>query len=187
MKENESAYEQLTPQYRLFVDCYIDPTRGNFNQTQSAIMAGYSKNSARLQGHRLMRKDNVLEAIREKQAASTMRAEEALQRLTVIARSDLSPFYSKVMIEGPDGEERPFLALDLESDEAKENFHLIRAIIPTRDGKKIILHDQQAALLDILRIHGKFVQRMDITSADERIETIQLVEIRRDDEQERQD
>lgn len=183
--EDESRYDQLTDQYRLFVDCYIDRNRANFNQTEAAKQAGYSPDSAVNQGYRLMRNDEIREAIREKLNDSAMSAEEALNRLAAMARGDVSPFMS--------ADDKGNVRINLGTKEAELNYNLIRKVKQTRHITKvedisseeiktdIELHDAKDALIQILKMHGKFVERMDITSGDEPINTIKLVEVRRDD------
>ncbi len=75
----------LTPKQRMFVAEYLV----DFNATQAAIRAGYSPDSASVQGSRLLSYANVSGAINE----AVMSREETLLRITDIARGDLADLF----------------------------------------------------------------------------------------------
>lgn len=74
----------LTPRQKRFVEAY------DGNATAAAIAAGYSPKTARLQGHKNITKDNILEAIQSrenKRMESTIMTREQRQMFwTMIAR-----------------------------------------------------------------------------------------------------
>jgi phage terminase small subunit len=76
---------QLTPRQAAFVREYLT----DLNATQAAIRAGYSPNSAEVEGSRLLRNAQVLAAVnagKEKRAAKLdLKAEDVLERLREIA------------------------------------------------------------------------------------------------------
>ena len=164
-KENSKTpvYDSLKDQYKLFVDCYIDLERANFNKTEAAIQAGYSKKTAHVQGHRLLRNVKIQEAIKERLNELCMGPEEALRRLSVMASGSLRPFTR--------ANEYGDVYINLGTEEAQDNLHLLKKIKQTkvRYGKdehereevrtEIDIHDPKDALIQILKIHGKFVDR----------------------------
>ncbi len=80
--------KKLTPKQKVFCDEYIK----TLNSTQSAIKAGYSKNSARTIASKLLTKDNIkdyinqrLEKKEDKRIASQ---DEVLEKITEVLRDD---------------------------------------------------------------------------------------------------
>ena len=69
--------KKLTPKQQRFVEEYCV----DFNGTQAAIRAGYSKNTATEQASRLLRNVNIQAAIKERLDELAMTAGEALKRL----------------------------------------------------------------------------------------------------------
>lgn len=94
---------KLTPKQELFVLEYLV----DFNATQAAIRAGYSKRSAGTEGGRLLQKDEISAAIAEKvkQRCNKLEitAERVLQELALIGFSNMQDY----MRAGPDGD--PYL------------------------------------------------------------------------------
>ena len=74
---------KLTAKQQAFVEAYAG------NATAAALAAGYSKKSARVQGRRLITKDNVAKAIKEREA----------QRLapTIATRRERQEFWTSVL------------------------------------------------------------------------------------------
>ena len=74
---------KLTARQQAFVEAYAG------NATAAALAAGYSKKSARVQGRRLITKDNVAKAIKEREA----------QRLapTIATRQERQEFWTSVL------------------------------------------------------------------------------------------
>lgn len=77
------ADEKLTAKQQAFVEAYAG------NATAAALAAGYSKKSARVQGRRLITKDNVAKAIKEREA----------QRIapTIASRQERQEFWTSVL------------------------------------------------------------------------------------------
>lgn len=86
----EQAPAKLTDKQAAFVREYTK----DWNATQAAIRAGYSEDSAGNIGWENVRKPEIAEAIQqhiqEAKSAAVMSLEEALARLTAIARSSLA-------------------------------------------------------------------------------------------------
>ena len=61
----------------------------DFNATQAAIRAGYSKKSAYSQGHELLKKPEIDAYVRARISEAAMEADEVLFHLAAIARGDM--------------------------------------------------------------------------------------------------
>ena len=76
----------LSARRAAFVDAYTDPTSAGFgNATRAAILAGYSKRTARQQGQRLLTNVDIAEAVAARRAEAAHRA--ALSREDFILRA----------------------------------------------------------------------------------------------------
>jgi len=87
--------KHLTPKQQVFVDEYLI----DFNATQSAIRAGYSKKTAYSQGPRLLKNVDVCLEIKkamEKRSEKTrIDSEGVLRRLSEEVEADLADLYNK--------------------------------------------------------------------------------------------
>lgn len=85
----------MTLKQKKFADEYIV----SGNATEAAIKAGYSEKTARIVGSQNLTKLNISEYIKERlkkiEDKKTMTLEEALQRMTSIARREVQKGYSK--------------------------------------------------------------------------------------------
>ena len=143
------------------------------NATQAAIRAGYSEKTAAVIGWENLRKPKIAKKIKKRLDELAMSAEEALKRLGEIARGTVDPFLS--------ADENGLVHVHLGTDEAKDNYNLLRKVKQTRHittvedivtedvRTEFELHDAKSALVDILKMHGKFVDRHDITSGGEKL------------------
>jgi len=144
---------------RAFVEEYLL----DFNATQAALRAGYSERTAYSIGPENLKKPEIAAAIQERLEEKTMKADEVLTRLSDMARGDLGDFLD---IES--------MSFDLSLRKAKELglTHLIKKVkqrtITTlkKDGDEeenhyieIELHDSQAALEKLGKVHKLFVDR----------------------------
>lgn len=152
----------LTDKQRRFVEEYCV----DFNATQAAIRAGYSEHSASEIGWENLRKPQIREAIEARLDELSMSAAEATKRLTEWGRGDLSPFLT------PDGR------LDLTSETARRHIHLLKKVKITErmiagdDDQAIIerraeidLHDAKDAVVQIAKIRGLYVDRVEHSGA----------------------
>lgn len=84
-----SSQVNLTPKQRLFCLEYLK----DFNGTQAAIRAGYSKKTANEQASRLLANVNIQNLIKENNAkvekSSIMDIQEIQERLTALARGEV--------------------------------------------------------------------------------------------------
>jgi phage terminase small subunit len=157
----------LSKKHQKFVTEYLRC----FNGTQ-AYMAVYPKaayDSARAAAAELLAKDSIKAVIQDKLNAVQMSADEALQRIAEIARGDIGDFMS-VNSMG--------FELDLEAAREAQKTGVIKRVrqtVITVNGEKedketittdIELHDKLSALRDILKMHNKFTERVDLTNSD---------------------
>ena len=143
----------LTDKQQAFIDNYLTC----FNAAESARLAGYSERTARSIGHENLTKPDIREEIDRRVSELTMSADEALIRMTQIARGDLSQYiYS-------DGD------IDIEALKADGDGRLLKKYKRTRNlttrknGDEFEsetidfeFYPADAALRDILKIHGKY-------------------------------
>lgn len=154
--------KDLTPKQQRFRDEYCV----DFNGTQAAIRAGYSKNTAAEQASRLLRNVNMQEAIKNRLDELAMPAEEALKRLGDIAGGSVEHFVAA----DEDGQ----VYINLGTDDARANYKLLKKVKQTKTitrgdngyereeiKTEFELYNAQTALVDLLKVHGKFVDRVD--------------------------
>ena len=173
-KENDNI-DVLTDKQKRFVEQYCI----HFNGARAAREAGYSEESAKEIASENLTKPNIKNAIDLKMQELTMSAEEATIRLTNMGRGSIEPFL--------DIDEYGRVIVNLANDEARDNIGLIKKIKQTKkefnDGtiieivNEIELHDAKDAILNLLKLHGKFVNKTDVTSGGEKIETIRVFEL----------
>lgn len=125
----------------------------------------------------------IVERIRTELAMDVL---EAVSRVAAIARGNPMPF----LREGADG----FWYLDVSSPEAHAHMYLVESIETKRERRiagfgeeaeefegewvKVKLHSAPAALRDILKIHGKLINRMELTGKDGKpLNTTQIVTV----------
>lgn len=77
----------LSLKQKSFVNAYLGEAKGN--ATQAAIMAGYSEHTAKQAGSRLLTHVDVQHALNRRLHKAQMTADEALERVAIIARTDV--------------------------------------------------------------------------------------------------
>lgn len=152
-----------------FIAAYFEE---NMNGTRAYMKlhpkSGYD--SSRSSASTILAKPNIRAEIKRRLDEKAMSAEEALYRLGEIGRADLFPFI-RVDDDG-------FVYFNFSDPEAKRYLFLIKKIKTKRerrvDGKdedaeawegewvEVELHDAHAAIRDILRVHGKFNDKLKI-------------------------
>ena len=145
---------QLTEKQRVFVERYCV----HFNGAKACREAGYSEDTARTIAHENLTKLDIINAINAKLKVLSMSAEEATKRLSDMARGNIESFLNI--------DENGRTVIDLSKDEARENLGLIKKVKQTKkefsDGaiieivNEIELHDAKDAILNLLKMHGKF-------------------------------
>ena len=89
--KEESAYEQLPPKHRRFVDAYVG--RARLNQSKAYRMAGYKHNPGN--AVRLKTNEKVAAAIKERLNQLAMSDEEAAHIMAEHARGSMLPFTAR--------------------------------------------------------------------------------------------
>lgn len=131
-------------------------------------------NSARASAAEWLAKPNIKSEVTRLLNEKAMSMEEALARTSDIARASLMPFV-KVDNDG-------FTYFNFADPEAKEHMHIIKKMKTKRErrvvgfGEKaedwegewveVELHDAQTAQRDLLKMYGKFVDKMEHTGKD---------------------
>ena len=138
----------LTDKQRLFVAAYLDC----LNATEAARRAGYEGNDTTLAsvGYENLRKPQIAAAISAQMSERIMGADEAAMRLSEHARGSIRGFIATDEHGAPNGfsvaDDRPL--------------HLVKKVSVTDKGWTFELHDAQAALISVLKLHGKFIDRV---------------------------
>lgn len=79
--QDKGLSDKTKERYDLFVDCYLQ----SFNATKSAIAAGYSKKTARQQGHKLLTKGYIKEKIQyEMERLRDLMKDEGLRSFSML-------------------------------------------------------------------------------------------------------
>ncbi len=173
--QDEEQNIKLTDKQRRFVEQYCI----HFNGALAAREAGYSEDTCKEIASENLTKPNIKDAVSQRLKELTMSADEATKRLTDMARGSIEPF----LTINDDGS----TTIDLSTDESKKNLGLIKKIKQTKRSigdteiievyNEIELHDQKDALINILKLHGKFVNKTDVTSGGEKIKTVTVFEL----------
>lgn len=144
----------LTPKQQAFVEHYLQC----WNASEAARRAGYN-GRANTVGPRLLSNVVIAQAIKERLAELKMSADEVLVRLTEQARGDMSEF-----IRFEDGVKMPFS--DWKAAYDKGLFRLVKKFKYDAQGRpEIELYDAQAALVQMGKAHGLFVDKQEISGA----------------------
>lgn len=165
--QDEELNIELTDKQKRFVEQYCI----HFNGARAAREAGYSENSDHEIAAQNLAKLSIKNAISLRLQELTMTADEATKRLTDMARGSIESFL--------DIDEDGNAVIDLSTNNSKQNLALIKKIKQTKriigdNGivevyNEIELHDQKDAILNLLKIHGKFVNKTDITTDGEKL------------------
>lgn len=141
----------LTVKHQLFVDSFMGEAKGN--ATQAARLAGYSDPNA-ASGH-VLKVPAVRAAIDEIMASRVMSRDEVLDRLTAIARADLTGFFSKDPTTGK-------MVVDVDKAFASGDFALVEEVGWTEHGPKVKLPSKLEALKILGRFHGLLREEIDL-------------------------
>lgn len=138
--------EGLTNKQRAFVEEYL---ACGFNASEAARRAGYSENTARQQGQRLLTNVDIAAAIQQGLAERAMPATEVLARLAEHARGTMDDFLDDA------GD------IDLKRGRERGRLHLVKSRSVTKEGERIELYDAQAALALLGRHHKLFTDMVE--------------------------
>ena len=170
---------KLTNKQRLFIDYYLQ----SFNASDAARKAGYSERTARQIGQENLSKPDIQAEIQARLQEVHMSADEALKLTADIARADIAQLMDvSSMGFNLDMSKAKELGLTglIKKVKQKVTTHIAKS--ESDEDREVIeleveLYDKQAAIRDILKVHGKFVDRTDVTSGGEKIQPPQIIEI----------
>jgi len=131
----------LTDKQQVWLDEYLIC----WNATEAARKAGYTL--PRASGHDNLSNPDMRNVIEARLAEKKMSADEALARLSELARADLGDFLSVQEHSGT-------AVVDLANAEAEGKLFLLKKYKETRYGAEVELHDPMRALELIARHHG---------------------------------
>lgn len=156
---------------RIFVDEYLKC----WNAAEAARRAGYSKKTARAIGAELLTKPDISAEIQARLKESHMGADEALDLLAAQARGDMGQIMEvSSMGFNLDMQKAQDAGLTKLIKKVKQKTTTFIAKKESEEDREVTeleveLYDAQSAIDKILHIHGKFVDRHDITSKGEPI------------------
>lgn len=182
---------KLTNKQRVFIDEYLRC----FNASEAARRAGYSEKTAYSIGSALLKNIEVSAAIQERMSEVHMSADEALKLLADIGHSDQGVFWKivdewmfnplpeyeildqrEIMNESKDPPVKEICyrvrhaVLDMDRILDPRYSWMIKSFSNSRKfGLKIETYNKHDAIRDVLKIHGKFVDRTDITTGGEKL------------------
>lgn len=152
----------LTAQQQAFVEHYLTC----FSATEAAKRAGYSTKTAYAQGSRLLKKAEIKAAVTGRIGELKATTDEVFVRLTAHSRSSLEPF----LTERGD--------IDLEAARKAGKLHLVKKLKRTTrtDDEnhlyttvEIELHDAQAATVQLGKLLGLYVERVEVKDWRDRV------------------
>jgi len=163
--------KKLSPKEEMFVNYLFEE---NMNRTRAymRLHPKASYDSARTLAPRLFAKTGIQAEIARRLDEDAMSAVEAIARLSQIARGTILHFLKK----GPDG----FFYFNLNNPEAEDHMFLIKELETKRQRRivgsgeqeeeweeewvRLKLHSAYDALVDILKLYGKFAVKVDLTA-----------------------
>lgn len=163
-------HHELTDKQRRFVEEYcID-----FNGAAAARRAGYSEDTANVIASQNLTKLNIRNAVDAYLKERSMSAAEAIDKLTQWGRGNVKHFLigGEITLTMPDAVDN--LHLLKEVDQFKTT-HSTEDSVTETVRTKIKLHDPMAAVTKILEVHGKIINRSDITSGGKPLPSVHRV------------
>ena len=165
---------KLNKRQQVFLDEYLKC----FNGAEAARRAGYSEKSARFQASELLADPNISQQIQARLSEVHMSADEALKLTADIARGDVAQYLNT------------FGGIDI--DKIRDNGRLVKKIRTrtiTKIGKtetdedteitdtEIELYPADTAIYNILKLHGRFTDKVDLTNSDGTLKPPQIIEV----------
>lgn len=144
----QSDRKPLTGKMKKWADAYLE----TLNKTEAARRAGYGGNDADLAniGYQNYRKLEIQAYLKDQLDKMAMSAEEAIARLGDMASSSHADFAEVNLREDLKGHPKAHLVktviTDVYEDKMGKVHHKLR----------LELYDAQSAILNVLKIHGKF-------------------------------
>lgn len=160
-----ASKKPATKRMKRFAEAYTGEAL--FRGAESARIAGFSRESAGRIAVRLLKDPRVQRLINRRLAKYAMSSDEAMARLSAMGRGTLAPFLAEVQ----QGDET-YVEVDLSSDDAKANIHLVKKIKQTKVRRitgrgeekeieeelktEIELHDAKDATVQMAKIRGLY-------------------------------
>jgi phage terminase small subunit len=188
---DEQEPKKLTRKQQVFISEYLKC----FNATEAAKRAGYSEATAYAIGWENLRKPEIKAGIDARLDEVHMSANEALKLTADLARVDIGVFFKivdewvfnplptyeildekEVVDDTKDPPEKRIsyrvrhVVLDMDKITDPRFSWMLKSFSDSHKfGLKIETHDRHAAIRDVLKTHGKFIDRTDITTGGEKI------------------
>ncbi len=160
----------LTRKQRVFVDEYLKC----WNASEAARRAGYTEATAGSQGNRLLKNAEISAEIDERVKASSMSANEVLERLSDFARVTMADF-----VDIPENLDQRLPTFNLLKAIRAGKGHLIKKFKYKAEGDfEFELVDAQAALAQLVKIHGMAKETLELTGKDGADIPIRVVDYR---------
>lgn len=121
------------------------------NATEAARRAGYSEKTAHAIGWENLRKPEIRAAIDARLKELHLSSDEVLARLSEMAVADMDDFITPI---------KGGARLDIRKAKERGKLHLVKKFSKGKNGTSIELHDAQAALVQLGRYHGLFVDKL---------------------------
>ncbi|MFA5151019.1 MAG: terminase small subunit [Clostridia bacterium] len=135
---------------KIFIDEYLK----SWNATKAAKRAGYSEKTSYSSGQRLLKNDEVQQAIQDRLSASAMSADEVIEAIGEIGRASIEDLM--------DVDENGRLSFNFKRAKEQGKLHLIKSITPTPSGTKVELHDRMRALELMGKHHKLFTENVQL-------------------------
>lgn len=185
---SDEEKQKLTHKQQVFVSEYLKC----FNATAAAIAAGYSEKTAYSIGSENLKKPEVMALIQERMAEIHMSADEALKLQSDLAHVDVGYFFKivdewmfyplpsyeildekEVIDDTVDPPKKRIsyrvrhVVLDMDKVSDPRYSWMIKSFSDSRKaGLKIETYDRQAAIANVLKVHGKFTDKLDLSNSD---------------------
>lgn len=155
----------LTPKQQAFVERYLV----GFNGAEAARLAGYSAHTAREQAARLLSNVHIKAHIAARIAELKATTDEVLLRLASHSRASMADFLKRVPVPSTVDSDAWELVLDLDKAQRMGKLHLLKKYKDGPEGVSVELHDAQAATVQLAKIHGLFVERVEVRTWRDRV------------------
>jgi len=142
------TYEKLKPNHQKFVDC-LAKGQPQYKAYKNAIYTGnkatVSYDTLSSSASNLIRNHNIRTALEERCRILAMGRQEAIQRMSDFARGTPGHFV-RVGYEGE-------LEIDLSTDNAKNNIHLIKKIKQKKTIKAVSTDEESGEIIEVYDLH----------------------------------
>jgi len=163
---------KLTGKQRLFADYYVG--EANLNATKAAIRAGYSEKTARMIGYENLTKPYIWDYIEKRLDEISLKQKEVAANFTLYAKGSISDILEK------NGEFDYVQMCERGADKLLKKYKTktVHKYDPTTKEtsteitQEFEMYDALAANAHMAKINGQFIERTDITSKGEAMQTL---------------